>query len=112
MTQAVVAIVAVVLLIAMSLRADRHFRTERRLPMQWWLDGSVTWTAPRVVALAFTPILSAICLAAIAALATFLEPRAGQEHLVLPASILAALVFLGVHAFHLWLIQRTMQRQR
>lgn len=112
MTQAVVALLAVALLTAMSLRANLRFKMERRLPMQWWLDGSVTWTAPRPIALAFTPVLAAVCLAAIAALTTFREPRAGQEHLAIPANIATALAFLGVHAFHLWLIQRTIQPQR
>jgi hypothetical protein len=112
MTQAVVALITIALLTAMSLRANLRFKTERRLPMQWWLNGSVTWTAPRHVALAFTPVLAAVCLAAIVALTTFREPRAGQEHLAIPANIVTALAFLGVHAFHLWLVQRTVQSQR
>ncbi|USQ94811.1 hypothetical protein [Caulobacter sp. RL271] len=108
MTQAVVAIVAIVtlgLLTAMSLRANRRFKRERQLPMQWWLDGSVTWTAPRPVALAFMPVLAAVCLAP----ALFLKPKPGQEHLAIPVVILTALVILGVHALHLWLIRGTVQ---
>ena len=112
MMQAVAAIavtlIAVALLTAMSMRADRRFDTQRRLPMQWWLDGSVTWTAPRPVALAFTPVLASACLA----VAIFAEPRPGQEHLVLPVQVFGALFFLGFHALHLWLIQRTLRRQR
>lgn len=107
-----VAAIAVSLLTAMSFRANRRFKGERRLPMQWLLDGSVTWSAPRPFALAFTPVLAAVCLTAVVVLAIFRDPRAGQEHLVLPVLILVALVLLGVHAFHLWLIQRTLQRQR
>jgi hypothetical protein len=106
------AVIAVVLLTAMSLRANRHFKTEHRLPMQWLLDGSVTWTAPRAVALAFTPVLAAVCLTAMAALTAFGRTRPGQEDLVIPLFILVALVLLGVHAFHLGLMQRTLQRQR
>lgn len=108
----IVAVIAVALLTAMSLRANRRFEGERRLPMQWLPDGSVTWTAPRPVALAFTPVLSAVCLTAVVALTIFGEPRSGQGHLVIPILIAVALVLLGVHAFHLWLIQRTLQRQR
>jgi hypothetical protein len=108
MTQAIIAMVvliAVALLTAMSLRANYRFRMERQLPMQWWLDGSVTWTAPRPVALAFMPVLAAVCLAP----TLFLKPNPGQEHLVIPVVVSAALVMLGVHAFHLWLMQRTVQ---
>lgn len=115
MTQAIgalaVALAAIVLLAAMSLRANRRFRTERRLPMQWLLDGSVTWTAPRHVALAFTPGLAAVALGGVAAATTFLTPRPGQEHLVVPANILIALTFVGAHALHLRLIQRSLQRR-
>lgn len=114
MTHAGIALIALItsaLLAAMSLRANRRFKSERRLPMQWGLDGSVAWTAPRGVALAFTPALAALCLAAIVALAIFVKPRAGQEDLVGPVTIAVALVFLGAHALHLWLIQRAVRRK-
>jgi hypothetical protein len=115
MTQAIlamaIALVAVALLTAMSLRANRRFEMERRLPMQWWLDGAVTWAAPRRVALAFTPVLAAICLAAIVALTIFGKPRPGQEGLVIPVNIFVAITFLCAHAFHLWMIQRTVWRK-
>ncbi|WP_374470138.1 hypothetical protein [Phenylobacterium sp.] len=107
-----VTLVAVACLTAMSVRADRRFGMERRLPMQWLLDGTVTWTAPRPVALAFTPVLAAGCLACMAALSIFLKPRPGQEHLALPVHVLVALVFVAAHALHLRLIQRTLRRQR
>jgi hypothetical protein len=108
MVPAIIAILAVGLLTAMSLNANRRFKLERRLPMQWWLNGSVTWTAPRAIALAFTPVLAAICLSAIAALSISLEPRPGQEGLVLPVNILMAATFIGIHALHLFLIERTL----
>ncbi|MBI1200243.1 MAG: hypothetical protein GC203_20485 [Phenylobacterium sp.] len=103
-----VAMMTLALLTAMSLRANRRFKEERRLPMQWWLDGSVTWTAPRPVALAFMPVLAAACLAPF----IFLKPKAGQEHLVIPVIMFAALVLLGVHALHLWLMRWTLERRR
>jgi hypothetical protein len=107
----VTAVIAVAVLTAMSLRANRRFRMEPRLPMQWWTDGSVTWTAPRPLALAFMPVVAAVSLVAIATLTIFARPRAGQEHLVIPMNVLVALAFLGVHALHLWLIARTLRRR-
>ena len=106
-----VAIFATALLPAMSLRANRRFNMEPRLPMQWGLDGSVNWTAQRRTALAFTPILAGICLTGIVALTAFLKPRAGQEDFVAPVNFFVAMVFVGAHALHLWLIRRTVQRQ-
>lgn len=109
MLQAVIAILAIATLASMSLIANSRFRAERRLPMQWSLNGSVNWTAPRPIALAFTPVLAAICLLVTAALTTFLRPRSGQEGLVIPTNIIVALTFIGVHALHLWLIGRTVR---
>ena len=115
MTQALIAAVVVLgtvaALTAMSMNANRRYATQPRLPMQWGLDGSVNWTARRQLALAFTPVLAAICLVTVAAAAAFIKPRPGQEDLVLPVVILCA-VFLGAHALHLWLIQRALRRQR
>ena len=105
-----VTLMAVALLTAMSLRGERRFREARRLPMQWSLNGSVRWTAPRRIALAFTPVLAAACLAFITILTTLLEVRPGQQQLVLPLHVVVALVFLGAHALHLRLIQRTLRR--
>lgn len=102
---------AIALLFAMSLRANHRCKMEPRLPMQWGLDGSVNWTAPRRTALAFTPILAGVCLAAIVALTAFLEPRAGQEDLVVPVNFFVAMVFVCAHALHLWFIRRTVQRR-
>lgn len=115
MTQALVAAVVVLgtvaLLTTMSLRANRRFESQSRLPMQWGLDGSINWTAPRKVALAFTPVLAAVCLVLVAVAAAFVKPRAGQEGLVIPVVIFCAVVFLVAHAFHLRLIRRALQRQ-
>lgn len=108
----VIAVSTVTLLAAISQRANGRFKAEQRLPMQWWMDGSVTWTAPRPVALAFTPVLAALCLGAIVGLTVFGRTRPGQEHLVIPINVLIALFLLSFHAFHLWLMRRTFQRQR
>lgn len=109
MVQAAIAVFAVATLASMSLIANGRFKHEQRLPMQWSLNGSVNWSAPRPIALAFTPVLAAICLTATAALTTVLQPRAGQEGLVIPANIFVALTFIGAHALHLWLIGRTLR---
>jgi len=107
MLQAAIALLGIAALTAMSLRANQRFKGEDRLPMQWWLDGSVNWTAPRQIALAFTPVLGTFCLLGAAALTTLTPPRTGQEGLVIPANIAMAVVFVGAHAFHLWMIERT-----
>ena len=108
MVQTAIAVLTIAVLLAMSASANRRFKGEARLPMQWSLSGSVNWTAPRSLALAFTPALASVCLLGFAALSTFSEPRVGQEGLVIPVNIFMALVFIGAHAFHLWLIGRTL----
>lgn len=75
MPQAFVALVAIAVLIAMSLRANQRFRKEARLPMQWSFTESVNWTAPRSVALAFTPALG-FCILLVVVLSTWIaQPR-------------------------------------
>jgi len=110
MIQAIVAVIAVCALALMSMRANRRFKEQDRLPMQWSLGGSVNWSAPRPAALAFTPILAAVILAAIAWLSTTQPPRPGQEGIAIPVLMFVALTFVGVHAFHLWLIRRSLRR--
>ncbi len=60
---------AVGAMIALSVRADRRFRAIDRLPMQWTLTGTVSWHAPRTVALAFTPVLGTVLILVIGAMA-------------------------------------------
>ena len=112
MIQASIAALTICVLAGMSIWANRRFKNEDRLPMQWSLSGSVNWTAPRAVALAFTPVLAAIVLLATVALTTFLQPRPGQAALVIPTNIFMALVFVGAHALHLRLIENSHRRNR
>lgn len=77
--------------------------------MQWSLDGSVNWSAPRVVALSFTPVLAGVILLATAALTAFVQPKHGQEGFAVPTMIVVALVFVGAHALHLWLIGKAIR---
>ena len=111
MIQACIAVTAIGVLVLMSVRANHRFKKEDRLPMQWSLDGSVNWTAPRPIALAFTPTLAAIILLATAVLTTVLKPRPGQEGFAIPALGFVALVFIAAHAFHLWLIRNSLRRK-
>jgi len=72
-------------MIWLALHANARFSGERRLPMQWWLNGEVTWYAPRRIALAFIPTLAIIVFALYVALSLTTKPRAGDEKLVIPA---------------------------
>lgn len=49
-------------LVLLSFAANRRLAGHSRLPMQWSWRGEVTWTAPRPLALAFTPILATVAL--------------------------------------------------
>lgn len=76
--------------------------------MQWSWDGTVNWTAPRRVALAFTPVLAALVLLFVGYLTTALEPREGQEGYDVPVLLFMALMFTAIHAVHLKLINKTL----
>jgi hypothetical protein len=94
-----------------SLRADQQFRCEDRLPMQWSVTGKVNWTAPRRIALAFTPVLATVILTAVALSVSLSgDPRPGQEGLGAPVVVFIGLVFTGVHLLHLRLIARSVDR--
>ena len=84
MVQACIAALTICILAVMSIRANGRFKDEDRLPMQWSLDKSVNWTAPRPLALALTPVLAAIILSATVALTISVKPKAGQEGLKVP----------------------------
>lgn len=83
---------------ALSLMAARRL-PQGCLPMQWGWRGRVSWTAPRGVALSFTPLLAAGVLLAI----SILVPGA-------PLTAVALALAAG-HGLHLWLLlQRTGRR--
>jgi len=111
MVQSFLAIIAVAILIAMSLQANSHFSDQARLPMQWGIDGSDNWTAPRRVALSFTPALAAIVLATTTIATLLFAPKPGQEGVEIRVVIMLGLGFIAVHAFHLWLIEKTTNRR-
>ena len=99
-----------VTMIALAILANRRFRHESRLPMQWWLDGKVSWTAPGLVALAFIPVLATGMLGIVAVLSQTLPPRAGQEALVWPVMLGSGALSVAIQLLHLGLIARTVRR--
>lgn len=108
---ALIAFVAIVTLAIMSLRANARFRGECRLPMQWSLQGKVNWSAPRPVALAFTPVFAACLLGFIVIMAFLYDTRPGQEDHVIPVMAVTAALLVGIHALHIRLISRTIDRR-
>jgi hypothetical protein len=93
-------------MIWLALRANIRFSGEQRLPMQWWLNGEVTWYAPRRVALAFIPTLAI----AVFGFTLTTSPRAGDEQLVIPAMFFMGFLFLGIQWLHLYLVSKTLDR--
>lgn len=110
MIMVAIAILYSLALLAVARWANVRFRHENRLPMQWLLNGEVTWSAPRLVALAFIPALSILMLAGLILLFANVAPRPGQEHLVLPVFIGIGALLVASQLLHLWLIDRTLRR--
>lgn len=111
----IVSIIFALIMIGLSVRANARFRQEQKLPMQWIISRSkplsdtVIWSAPRVLALSFTPFLAICVLALITTVAMALTPRPGQEWMLLPSVIFIGGVFLAAHVFHLWLVEKTLR---
>ncbi len=110
MIMIIIAVVYGAVMLGVARWANARFRREDRLPMQWLLNGEVTWSAPRRVALAFMPALSIPMLAALIWLFLNAAPRSGQEHLVLPVFVGIGALFVGIQLLHVWLIDRTLRR--
>lgn len=98
-----------VVLAVVALWANRRFGDQPSLPMQWGLDGRVNWSAPRVVAVWFIPVLGMAVLAFAAVLGLTTPPRPGQEGLVAPAQFGLGMAFVAVQALHLVLVARTLR---
>ncbi len=105
-----IAVIFGFVLCALAFQANVRFQNENRLPMQWWLTGEVTWSAPRVLALAFVPVSAIFVLTIYVAMALTKPPRIGQEALVLPILFVLGAGFIALQLAHLWLIARTLQR--
>ncbi len=95
------------ILCVLASRANTRFQGEDRLPMQWWLTGEVTWSAPRGIALAFIP---ALAIGVLSISSVMLEPRPGQEDLALPALIGLGVTFVAIQLAHFWMIAKTLRR--
>ena len=105
-----VAVIFGLILCALAYQANARFRNENRLPMQWWLTGEVTWSAPRYLALAFIPALAIGALSIFVVISFTLKPRVGQEAIVLPSLIGLGLTFIAIQLAHFWLIAKTLRR--
>ncbi|MCC2980873.1 hypothetical protein [Sphingomonas sp. IC4-52] len=110
MIMIIIAMVYGAAMLVVAWRANARFRREERLPMQWLLNGDVTWSAPRRMALAFMPALSIPMLAALIWLFLNVAPRPGQEHLVFPVFVGIGALFVAIQLLHVWLIDRTLRR--
>lgn len=110
MAQIVIGLIATVILVRMSLLANNRFRDQMRLPMQWFLNGEVTWTAPRRLALAFIPALAIPIIWATVALTIFVPPRSGQDGFEIPVTLFMGGVFVAVYFLHIWLIDKHLKR--
>ena len=102
-----VAVIFGLILGTLAYRANGRFRDKEQLPMQWWLTGEVTWYAPRRLALAFIP---ALAFAVLSVSSVMLEPRPGQEDLLLPALIGLGVMFLAIQLAHFFMIAKTLRR--
>lgn len=109
MIEMLIVAIAALSLIALSSRANTRFRREARLPMQWSFSGGVNWTAPRVLALSFTPALATCILTTAAAAMLVSEPRPGQEGLGPPVLMFMAFGFLAAHLLHLRMIEKALR---
>lgn len=110
MAQIVIGLIATAILVRMSFLANERFRDQMRLPMQWFLNGEVTWTAPRRFALAFIPGLAIPIIWATVALTIFVRPRPGQEGFEIPVTLFMGGIFLAVHFLHIRLINNHLKR--
>ncbi len=86
-------------MVAISLRADRAFAGYDRLPMQFGPDGTPGWTAPRRIALAFSPVLSVL----------ILLPTLWAAPDMPGILAFAGACLIGGHLFHLFLIRRSLR---
>lgn len=96
-----VGLIGFALSVLLAVAANSRFADLERLPMQWGLSGQVNWTAPRVLGLAFVPVLYAV-LAGIFIWAAEHDPEKYTAKSV--GIVLIALI--AVQILHLWMIGR------
>jgi len=96
-----VGLVGFALSVLLAVAANSRFADLERLPMQWGLSGQVNWTAPRVLGLAFVPVLYAV-LAGIFIWAAEHDP----EKYTAKSVDIVLIALIAVQILHLWMIDR------
>jgi len=97
-------IVIVLIMAAMSWRAEHRLRHAERLPMQWGLNGKPTWYAPRRIAVAFLPLLAACTFILLAVAQRTTED--GNGIATDNGRLIFGLSLIAVHWFHLHLAEK------
>lgn len=110
MTLVIIAVLFALALCGLARLANARFRHEDRLPMQWWLGGNVTWSAPRPVALALIPTLAFSVLVSFVVLSLNMQPRPGEEGMVVPTLIAIGALFVLIQLLHFWMIDKTLSK--
>lgn len=87
--------------VLLAVIANRRFGELERLPMQWGLSGHVNWTAPRVLALAFVPVLYALLAGAL-----ILAANNNPEKYTAKSVGTVLVVLIAAQILHLWLIDQ------
>lgn len=96
-----VGLIGFALSVLLAVAANSRFADLERLPMQWGLSGQVNWTAPRVLGLAFVPVLYAV-LAGIFIWAAEHDP----EQYTAKSVGIVLIALIAVQILHLWMIDR------
>ena len=97
MTGALMALATIILLILMSVRADRAFAHRETLPLSFGPSGAGV-RAPRRMALGMAPFLALLILPALMLFA----PQPAE-----PRVALVGIAFLAAHAWHIRMCRRT-----
>ncbi|WP_371397786.1 hypothetical protein [Fretibacter rubidus] len=84
-----------------------------KLPMQWGLDKSVNWRAPKLWAVMFTPLLAAIMLSVFSVL-IMKDPEVTSDptalSVVKASTYFMAGLFVVIHAGHMYFALRDVNR--
>ncbi len=97
-------LIGLMVLLGISIWANKTLPQSAQIPMQWGIDGKPTWSAPRLLGLAFTPFLYLVTSFVIG---IFLPSSWGPESpAMLAVFAIVAVGFAAGHYFHIWLAQR------
>lgn len=101
--------ITVLVLAAMSLALARRVPAGTKLPMQWGFNGRPTWSAPRGIALAFTPLMAAFTLTPFSLASLWVDPDERLTFRIVLAAV--SLGLIAAHALHLYLLARWLRSQ-